>query len=143
MKILVIGGCSGKQKYNKLPNKLKLADFRSPDRLAQRMAELSEYKEPASEMYEGTNHSLLMEGLKSIREHDQDGKTVIDLYIISTGYGLISECDIIVPYDVKTEDAVWKQVPDCVSKKASEIINNDYDLVFFFFRKRPRSTTTS
>lgn len=130
MKILVVSGCSNSQKHRDLPNKLRPEDFRSSDRLAQRTEELGNYKEPATEMYEGPNHKLLMEGLRTVREHNHYGKTTIDLCIISTGYGLIGEHDLIVPYDVKPEDAVWKQNPDFVYKKTLGLIN-DYDLVFF------------
>lgn len=134
MKILVISGCSSSQKYSDLPNKLRSEDFSSDTLLYQRMQELGEYKEPAAEMYKGPNHKLLMEGLKKVREHDQYGTTTVDLYIISTGYGLINEHDMIAPYDVEPKDAVWKRVPDYVYKKASGVINN-YDLVFFLLGK--------
>ena len=134
MKILVISSCAKSQKHNKLPNRLTLTDFRSPDRLARRMEELNKYKEPSAEMYAGRNHKLLMEGLTEVRGHSQYGKVTIDLYIISTGYGLISEHDLIAPYDVKLKDAEWKRIPDFVSKKALEVIN-DYDLVFFLLGK--------
>ena len=145
MKILVISSCSETQKHRELPNRLGPVDFRSPDRLPQRIKELSKYKELASDMYEGPNHTVMMKGLSSVREHKQYGKISINLYIISTGYGLINEKDAIAPYDVKPEDAIWKDVPGCVYKKAFDIINN-YDLVLFLlgsdlqslqFRKRP------
>lgn len=134
MKILVISSCAASQKHNKLPNRLVPADFRSCARFARRSEELNKYKEPSAEMYEGRNHKLLMEGLTKVRGHNQYGKVTIDLYIISTGYGLIYERDIIAPYDVKLKDAVWKRIPDFVYKKALDVIN-DYDLVFFLLGK--------
>ena len=134
MKILVISSCTASQKHNKLPNRLAPTDFRSCDRFARRSEELHKYKEPSAEMYEGTNHKLLMEGLMEVRGHNQYGKVTIDLYIISTGYGLICERDIIVPYNVESKDAVWKRIPDFVYKKALDVIN-DYDLVFFLLGK--------
>lgn len=145
MKILVISSCSETQKHRELPNRLGPVDFRSPDRLPQRIKELSKYKEFASDMYEGPNHMVMMKGLSSVREHKQYRKISINLYIISTGYGLINEKDVIVPYDVKPVDAIWKHVPGCVYKKAFDIISN-YDLVLFLlgsdlqslqFRKHP------
>ena len=134
MKILVISSCAASQKHSKLPNRLALTDFRPPDRFARRSEELNKYKEPSAEMYEGSNHKMLMEGLRQVRGHNQYGKVTIDLYIISTGYGLICESDMIAPYDVEPKDAVWKRIPDCVYKKALDVIN-DYDLVFFLLGK--------
>jgi len=87
---------------------------------------------PAAELYTGRNHSPLMEGLKKIRKRDQSGETTIDLFIVSTKHGLISEHDVIAPYNVENEYAIWNQTPDCVSRKLLGIIkNNKYDLVFF------------
>ncbi len=91
MKILVISPCSATQKHGKIPNKLKLEDFRSTDRLCSRIKELSDYKEPAAEMYEGKEHKLLMEGINGVKEHNGYGKVTIDWKIISTGFGLIDE----------------------------------------------------
>ncbi len=87
---------------------------------------------PAAELYIGPNHTPLMEGLREVRKRDQSGKTTIDLFIVSTKHGLISERDVIAPYNVETEYAIWNQTPDCVSQKLLGIIkNNKYDLVFF------------
>ena len=129
MKILVISSCSSSQKH-KPSNKLRAEDFRSDALLNRRKEELRDYKELAGDMYEGLNHKLLMDGLRKVREHNQYGKTSIDLYIISTGYGLINEHHPIVPYDVKPRDAIWKQFPYCICENVLDIIHN-YDLVFF------------
>ena len=87
---------------------------------------------PAAELYTGRNHSPLMEGLKKIRKCDQSGEITIDLFIVSTKHGLISEHDVIAPYNVENEYAIWNQTPDCVYQKLLGIIqNNKYDLVYF------------
>ncbi len=86
----------------------------------------------AAELYTGLNHTPLMEGLREVRKCDQYGKTTIDLFILSTKYGLIYERDVVDPYNVEPEDAIWNQDPDCVYQKLRGIIeNNQYDLVFF------------
>ena len=87
---------------------------------------------PAAELYTGRNHTPLMEGLREVRKYDQSGKTTIDLFIVSTKHGLISEHCVIDRYNVENEDAIWNQNPDCVYQKLRGIIeNNQYDLVFF------------
>ena len=87
---------------------------------------------PAAELYTGRNHMPLMEGLRKIRKCDQSGEITIDLFIVSTKHGLISEHCVIDRYNVEPEDAIWNQTPDCVSQKLLGIMeNNKYDLVFF------------
>ena len=137
MKILVISPCTVTQKHSKLPNKLRLADFQSLDRrhLPRRIEGLSEYKEPAAEMYKGREHKLLMEGIKSVREHNQYGKIAINWHIISTGYGLISECKDIVPYDVENSKSPILKDGKKLNKNIEKIIKN-FDLVFFLLGKK-------
>lgn len=130
MRILVISPCSSTQKHNKLPNRLGPVDFTSSDRLALRMEELSNYKEPAAEMYEGKEHEEIMKGLWKIRRCY--GRESVDLSIISTGYGLVDECCAIVPYNVpNNESPVLKgEGRDKLHQDVEELIK-DYDLVFF------------
>ena len=107
MKILVISGCSKDQETEPLP---------------------------AAKLYIGDEHKYVMEGLKKVREHPQYGEATVDLYIISTKYGLVNECDIIDPYNVKNDNAVWKQSPYYVNKKVLSLIHN-YNLVFFLLKQ--------
>lgn len=134
MKILVISPCSSTQKHNKLPNRLGPVDFISSDRLALRMEELGNYKEPAAEMYEGKEHEEIMKGLWKIRRCY--GRESVDLSIISTGYGLVDECCAIVPYNVpNNESPVLKgEGRDKLHQDVEELIKN-YDLVFFLLGK--------
>lgn len=96
-KILVITSCTGKKKFNP-PNKLFIDDFRDINTLKQRESELEEYKCKAIDMYTGMQHINLVEGLNIIRDVFKD--IIIDVNIISAGYGLLKENDIVVPYEV-------------------------------------------
>lgn len=96
-KILVITSCTGKKKFNP-PNKLFIDDFRDINTLKQRESELEEYKCKAIDMYTGMQHINLVEGLNIIRDTFKD--IIIDVNIISAGYGLLKENDIVVPYEV-------------------------------------------
>ncbi|MXV76360.1 hypothetical protein F4Z99_19075 [Candidatus Poribacteria bacterium] len=130
MKMLVISPCSSTQKHSELPNRLEPADFTSSERLARRIKELDKYKEPAAEMYEGREHEEIMEGLRKIR--NCYGREVVDLSIISTGYGLIDECCTIVPYDVPNNTSpVLNGVGRGKLHQDVEKLIKDYDLVFF------------
>ena len=132
MKILVISGCSSTKKHNPV-NQLQEEDFSPPKRFAARTAELKSYEVPAAEMYTGKEHQLVMEGLELLRGSYE--QSTVDLSIISTGYGLLSATDLIVPYDVTFEGLGVKALlarRDALElhRKVGNLIK-DYELVFF------------
>ena len=136
MKILVIGSCTGDKKC-KPANQLQQEDFSSCERLRRRTEELSAYKAPAAEMYTGQQHRYLMEGLEQIREIY--GQAVVDLHIISAGYGLLRECDVIVPYNVtftgpKERKPLARSDSLQIHERVETLIAN-YKLVFFLLGK--------
>lgn len=84
-------------------------------------------------MYTGVQHRRLMEGIELIRT--TSGQGIIDLCIVSAGYGLLHEKEMIVPYEVtfndmnKSEIREWARflkIRESVSEKTK-----DYDLVVF------------
>ena len=136
MRILVITSCTGR-KIHKPPNQLTYEDFASPERLHRRTAELKDVKAAAAEMYTGQQHRYLMAGLEEIRK--VYGSAVVDLHILSAGYGLLAEDDVIVPYNV-TFSGLNKA--DLLARSNSlqlhervEALIAGYDLVFFLLGK--------
>jgi len=73
-------------------------DFKDSTILKTKTITLQSYELKASEMYQGRQHLSLMKGLTELREIYGGG--IMDLAIISAGYGLLSEDDLIVPYEV-------------------------------------------
>ena len=136
MRILVITSCTGRKKH-KLPNQLKYEDFASPERLHQRTAELKDFEIPAAEMYTGQQHQHLMAGLEEVRK--VYGSAVVDLYIISAGYGLLAEDDVIVPYNVTfsglNKGNLLARSNSLQLHKHVETLIVGYDLVFFLLGK--------
>ena len=63
---------------------------------------------PAAEMYTGAQYTLLMEGLEQV--WGVYGKRAIDLAIVSAKYGLLSEHDVIVPYNVTFQGLKKKEI---------------------------------
>ena len=136
MRILVITSCTGRKKH-KSPNQLRYEDFASPERLHRRTAELKDVKTPAAEMYTGQQHRYLMAGLEEGRE--VYGSAILDLHIISAGYGLLAEDDVIVPYNVtfsglNTGDLLARSNSLQLHKHVKTLIAR-YDLVFFLLGK--------
>ena len=132
MSILVITSCTGRKKY-KPPHQLNYEDFASPERLQQRTAELKDFKVPATEMYTGQQHHYLRAGLEEVRKVYRS--TVIDLHIISAGYGLLTEDDVIVPYNVTfsglNKSDLLAHSNSLQLHKHVETLIAGYDLVFF------------
>ena len=130
MKILVITSCTGEKKFHP-ENSLIESDFKDPDRLKAREQELSAFRLPAGEMYDGMQHVCLMEGVSLLT----GAKIPIDVGIVSAGYGLISECRMIVPYEITFNTMKGPEV-DAWAKHLN--IHDDlvkalkgYDLAFF------------
>lgn len=96
-KILIITSCTSKKRFQ-LQNQLTHDDFLDKKILCRREKELSNYILPAAEMYTGTQHLQLLEGVSALR--NSFGKDIVDLFIVSAGYGLISETKPIAPYEV-------------------------------------------
>ena len=137
MKILVITSCTSLKKHKPL-NQLKYEDFASPERLRQRTAELKDFKASAADMYTGQQHRYLMAGLKQLRKIY--GQAVTDLHIISDGYGLLSEDDVIVPYDVTFQKlkkkAILERSDNLQIHEQVETLIEGYDLVFYLISKQ-------
>ncbi len=136
MHILVITSCTGRKKH-KPPNQLNYEDFDSSERFHRRTVELKGFKVPAAEMYTGQQHQHLMAGLEEVRK--VYGLAVIDLHIISAGYGLLAEDDVIVPYNVTFSGL---NRGDLLARSDSlqlhehvETLIAGYDLVFFLLGK--------
>ena len=132
MRILVITSCTGRKKH-KPPNQLKYEDFASLERLRQRTVELKDFKVPAAEMYTGQQHRYLMAGLKEVRKVHK--APTVDLHIISAGYGLLAEDDIIVPYNVTfsglKKGELLARSNSLQLHKRIETLSVNYHLVFF------------
>lgn len=132
MRILVVTSCTGEKKYHP-ENQLIRDDFLVAEKLALREKELEQYKTPASEIYTGMQHLRLMEGVKILR--DSFGNEIIDLYIVSAGYGLISEYREVVPYEVTFSTMSTSEIGNwSMTLAIHKDLNNlvpQYDLVFF------------
>ena len=136
-KVLVISSCTG-MKTHKPVNQLTKADFLDPKRLRTREEELSEYALPAAKMYTGAQHLRLFEGVSTLR--GKYGEDCLDVYIVSAGYGLISEHRTIAPYELtfntmgKKEIRQWSQflnIHDDLNKLIA-----DYQIVFFLLGEK-------
>lgn len=130
-RILVVTSCTGEKK-NRPDKPLTLENFQNPSCLQSRTEELAEYITEASLMYTGMQHLRVMEGVEILRSYSK--KLVVDVAILSAGYGLISEDQAIAPYavtfnDMKAKDLdEWAKFLDIRSAFEKKIAS--YDLIF-------------
>lgn len=130
-RVLVVTSCTG-EKCFKPENQLTLEDFKDSSRLKSREAELTEYACSAGQMYTGQQHLRLMEGVQMLRQ--SLGREAVDVIILSAGYGLIPEDQIIVPYEVTFKTMKSYEVDEWAKflgiHQAFEQVIQSYDLVF-------------
>lgn len=132
MEITVISSCTG-MKAVETKDDLTLADFRDPSRLTAREAELKSLMKPAAIMYTGEQHVKLMNGVSRLRR--MYGAKVVNVWIVSAGYGLIPEDRIIAPYNAtfrgmsKPEIHSWARHLHLPERVRSVV--RDRSLVFF------------
>lgn len=96
-RILVITSCTGCKAVGG-PGALQLSDFRDPERLKRREADLRDHMRPAALMYTGQQHVCAMNGVGLLRETLRPD--AVDICVLSAGYGVIDEDRLIAPYDV-------------------------------------------
>jgi hypothetical protein len=137
MRTLVITPCSARKRGD-VPNPARAADLADPDRRQRAEARLAAFACPAVEMYTGTHHRLVMEGVHAVWE--RWGREVLEVAILSGGYGLLRAEEEIIPYDVSLDEfegvgldewAARLRIPSRTGRVARE-----YDLVFYLLDGR-------
>jgi cytoplasmic iron level regulating protein YaaA (DUF328/UPF0246 family) len=128
-KILVITSCTSKKAFNP-SNLLAIDDFKDEELLKERIEELAEYKTKAIDMYKGLQHTNIVEGVEQLRAISN---VIVDVAIISAGYGLLLENDIIVPYEVTFNNMNSKQLKEWgsylnIAQDVNQLIK-DYDII--------------
>jgi len=97
VRLAVISSCTGR-KAHLPPDHLTMEDLRStPEELNRRKTELADWALPAIQMYRGEQHLQVVRGLETLRA--ASGSDSIRLYIVSAGYGLLDEDEMVVPYE--------------------------------------------
>ena len=109
MKISIITSCTGDKTVSN-PDQLTQKDFEQGEsHVRRREAALAACMRPAGMLYAGEQHVRLMRGVETARE--QGAK--ISVSILSAGYGVVKEGQMIAPYEMtfntmkKKESRAW------------------------------------
>jgi hypothetical protein len=125
-RLLVVSACSASKRY-KIDNPLTEFDLDDADRRQKAEAGMRNYHLAAAEMYTGSGHRYVREAIRLLRQD----RPCVSHYILSAGYGLLRETDVIVPYEVTFSGLTkWKirerserlRLRECLIKVAQ-----DYD----------------
>ncbi|MGG3471317.1 tRNA-guanine transglycosylase DpdA [Neobacillus pocheonensis] len=132
MKLLIITSCTNSKIYSP-EQQLNKSDFSDSNSLLEKENQLAPFKAMAKDMYTGRQHLWIMEGINNLRE--KYGDSIVDLAIVSAGYGLVSEDQEIVPYNVTFANMKKDELTDWsnklkINEHTSEKIKS-YDMVFF------------
>lgn len=130
MRLLVITSCTG-EKAVETDQQLVWNDFKSGKaHVASWEKKLGDLCRKAGEMYTGEQHLRLMRGIEALRSKKS---LQVDLHILSAGYGLIPEQQVIAPYEVtfatmklKEIDA-WSKVLN-IPEDFRKLVVKPYDL---------------
>jgi hypothetical protein len=139
-KILIVTSCTKDKMIPPLGPHLhqltpeQLWDERDDDRVTRNFGELDEYRIPASQLYHGRQHLQLMQGVNLLRQIF--GHTVVDLKIISAGFGLVSEEQPLPPYNATFTDLSPSKILINaqrlrIPQKINDLMHVSYDCAFF------------
>jgi hypothetical protein len=132
MRTLVITPCSAKKRGD-VSEPATAADLANPEQRARTEARLAAFAHPAIEMYTGAHHRLVMEGVQAVWQHC--GREILDVAILSGGYGLLAADQRIIPYDVTfdqfDEDELAEWVDRLQVPERTATLVRQYDLVFY------------
>jgi hypothetical protein len=97
-RLLVISACTAKKAAGNLAKSSHLTaeDLDDPIRRTEKETQLVDYRLPAAQMYIGDGHAFVRKGVQALREQGYN----VSHFILSAGYGLLNETDIVVPYNV-------------------------------------------
>jgi hypothetical protein len=132
MRTLVITPCSAKKRGD-VSEPATAADLADPEQRRQVEARLAAFARPAVEMYTGTHHRLVMEGVQAVWQHC--GREILNVAILSGGYGLLVADQKIIPYDVTFDQFDQEELSGWVERlqvpaQAAALVRQ-YDLVFY------------
>jgi len=137
LRILVVGSC-GKRKINQSTISPTCEDLASIDDIKTWLEKSSSSTTKVRDLYTGNQNRELVKGVDLLRQIE---KTEVKLFIISAGFGLVEENDMLPTYDCSfssmkkseiQERAEWLGIPSNFKK----LITSGYDLVYLALGKK-------
>ena len=137
MKISIITSCTGLKTFSH-PGHLTQKDFeQGKSHVRRREVELAQYMRPAGMLYAGEQHVRLMRGVEAAREQGAE----ISVTILSAGYGVVKEGQMIAPYEMtfntmkKKEIRAWATMLG-IQESVREVLDAPSDMTLILLGDR-------
>ena len=115
MNVRVISSCTN-EKAVETADQLTTHDFeKGHEHVMMRERELMKQMLPSEQMYTGQQHVRVMRGIQACAAKSRD--MIVDLFILSAGYGLIPGSRAIAPYNSTFQG----MSPKCIAKLADQL----------------------
>lgn len=120
LRLLIVSSCTGLKRF-KPANGLSLSDFRGGEaHLRAREAELAAYQLPARELYTGNQHREARAGVDLLAAAGVN----VAFKIVSAGYGLVDQHDVLAPYETTFGDLGAREADDWAGQlRISQALN--------------------
>jgi hypothetical protein len=139
-KILIITSCT---KDKAIPKSVSpqqqlqpddLWDEKTDDRTKRDFGSLEQYRVKAGKLYQGRQHIQLMKGVDILRQ--AFGHAVVDVKIISAGFGLVDEEQPLPPYNATFADQPSAKILTIaqrlgIPQAMNQLVQKEYDCAFF------------
>ncbi|MFW9981128.1 MAG: hypothetical protein ACFFE3_04315 [Candidatus Thorarchaeota archaeon] len=140
MRILVISSCS-KRKLHSSPKQPKCHNSLSYRKIAKWRQRFSDLCVPARDMYIGPQNTEIVKAVDLLRTIPE---IEIQLFIVSAGFGVLDEYDLVPPYDcsfTRMKMAEIRKRAEDLELRSSflRLIDNNIDLVYFALGKQYHS----
>jgi hypothetical protein len=112
----------------------QLWDEGNDDRAVRNFGDLEQYRVPAWKLYRGQQHLQLMQGVELLRR--TFGRSVVDVKIISAGFGLVSEDQPLPPYNATFANLSAAKIATIaqrlrIPQAINQLVKEEYDCAFF------------
>lgn len=136
MRICVIGSC-GKKKSTQSEQQPTCKDLQSPEALDTWTKKLADLVIPARDMYTGNQNRELVKGVDKLRTIPGFS---VDLFIISAGFGFLSEDELVPPYEcsfslMKRSAIITRSKRLEIPTSFGQICQRTYDLMYLALGK--------
>ena len=138
-RILIVTSCTKEKAPTSLSPTQQLTaeqlwDDGSGDRTTRAFGELDAHRMPAGKLYRGRQHLQLMQGVEQLRR--VFGEEVVDVKIVSAGFGLVDEKQLLPPYNATFAELSATRITSiakklCIPQAISRLVETDYTCAFF------------
>lgn len=128
-KILVVSSCTKKKKKFHL-NQPKCSELKTKESKAFFIKKYPKYTCKAREMYSGYQHKCIYNAITLLREI-----AYVDFYILSAGFGLIEENELLPAYDCTFSNKnnhyiLARSIKLNIPEDFNKLVNKTYDLIY-------------